>query len=459
VALVALVIAYWRGRAGTDMRLTRLDHVFIGSTAAAAFGVVVGSSLRPDAVRNVLTRVASIFQFGEGSALTRFQIWQAALASIAERPVFGWGADTFRLLFPRFKPAEYVEAAGYLSVADNVHNYPLQLASGIGVPGALMLYGLVGWTLSVGARDVFAKGKGSERLLQAGFWAAVLGYAVHLLFGLSVTGSTVFLWMSIGVLLSPGAGVRQVATPSWRVVALPVVAGLVLLGTVMNVRYVVADNHYLVGRVIARDADAADRIERAIALNPFNEMYKLELGSVWHTRFRAAAERYAAAWAAGSGAEPDRALALDYLATAEDAYLAVIDYAPMEYDTYVFLANLYNEAAIYIDPAYAADAVEVGMRGVAVSEFGPAIRVQLALAYSVQERFDEAIAELEFATALDSRYTGAYTLLGDMYARAGRVDDARAAYEHVLKRYPDDAGARAGLEALEATDGATGDVD
>jgi tetratricopeptide (TPR) repeat protein len=306
---------------------------------------------------------------------------------------------------------------------------------------------------------VFAKGKGPERLLQAGFWAAVLGYAVHLLFGLSVTGSTIFLWLSLGILLSPGAHVRELAAPSWKMFALPVVAVLVLAGTVLNVRYVVADNNYLFGRVIARDADAVERVERAIALNPYNEMYKLELGTVWHNRFRSAAERYAAAWAAGSDAEADYALALDYLAKAEGAYRAVIEYAPMEYDTYVFLANLYNEAAIYLDTAYADEAIEVGQRGVGVSEFGPAIRVQLALAYTVQERFDEAIAELEFATALDSRYTGAYTLLGDTYARVGRTDEARATYEHVLKRYPDDAGALAGLEALEATDGVTGDVD
>ena len=67
----------------------------------------------------------SIIEFGEGSALTRFEIWQAAIDSIKARPIFGWGADTFRLVFPKFKPLEYTRDAGYLSVADNVHNYPL----------------------------------------------------------------------------------------------------------------------------------------------------------------------------------------------------------------------------------------------------------------------------------------------------------------------------------------------
>ena len=96
----------------------------------------------PNEVMNFFTRIKSIFQFGQGSALTRFQIWQAAIDAIKDRPIFGFGADTFRLVFPMYKPAAYVAAAGYLSVADNVHNYPLQLASALGIPGFLLLYGL-----------------------------------------------------------------------------------------------------------------------------------------------------------------------------------------------------------------------------------------------------------------------------------------------------------------------------
>jgi len=42
------------------------------------------------------------------------------------------GADTFRLVFPQFKPFAYVRDAGSSSVADNAHSYPLQLATGIG---------------------------------------------------------------------------------------------------------------------------------------------------------------------------------------------------------------------------------------------------------------------------------------------------------------------------------------
>ena len=82
---------------------------------------------------NFALRFASIFETGEGSGLTRTEIWQAAIKAITSSPmrfIFGWGADTFRLVFPKFKPLAYTHDAGYLSVADNVHDYPLQLAAG-----------------------------------------------------------------------------------------------------------------------------------------------------------------------------------------------------------------------------------------------------------------------------------------------------------------------------------------
>ncbi len=451
VALGLVVYAYLRSRQGTDMRLTATDRTFIGGTALTGVAVVVGSSLQPDAVRNVLTRVISIFQFDQGSAQTRFQIWEAARAAVAERPVFGWGADTFRLLFPMFKPKEYVEAAGYLSVADNVHNYPLQLASGIGIPGALLFYGAVGVALVTAARTAFSKGTASRSLVFAGLWAAVAGYVVHLMFGLSVTGSTIMMWLALGVLLGPTSTGREVSSPQWKAVGIALVVAVCLVGSVLNVRYIVADSHYLAGRVLTTGTDRVARIERAIELNPYNDMYRLELGTAWRDLFQASARSYAQA--AQSGTEDAVLLeqTLELYERAESAYEDVIDYVPQEYDTYVFLANLHNEAATYIDPAFAERAVEVARRGIVVEEYGPAVRVQLAMAHLLLGDPAEAIEALEFATSLDPNYSQAYIMLAEAYRRDGRTDDARGALMHVLERSPDNAEAQQALESLEAS--------
>ncbi len=448
VAAIAIVVAYLRARSGSDLRLQTVDKVFMGAAGFAAGLVVLVTSFSSHPVTNVMARVVSIFNFTEGSAATRFQIWQAALAAVAERPILGWGADTFRLLFPRFKPAEYVEAAGYISVADNVHNYPLQLASGIGIPGALMLYALFGWVLVTAAPTVFARGKGTDRLLMAGFWAAILGYATHLLFGLSVTGSTVFLWLAMGVVLSPSASAHEIRPPKWGPAGITLVAAVVLVGSLLNVRYIVADHHFLMARIVGQGDPAIARLERAIEINPYNDMYRLELGSAWHDMFREAGRVYQQ----GGWIDADAgARAAAYFERAERAYRGMLEFAPMEYDTYVFMANIYNEAASYLDAAYVEQAIDIARRGVEVQEYGPAVRVQLALAYLSLERVDEAIAELEFATSLDSKYAGAHKVLGDAYLRAGRVDDARAAYTQGSAWAKNDPSIAAALEALDAT--------
>ena len=451
VALALVILAYVRSVRGTETRLTPIDWTFIGGTGVAAVAVMIASSLRDNVVTNVLTRVISIFQFDQGSAQTRFQIWDAASAAIAERPIFGWGADTFRLLFPMFKPAEYVEAAGYLSVADNVHNYPLQLASGIGIPGALLFYGAIVVALAIAARTAFEKGTAARNLVLAGFWAAVVGYVVHLMFGLSVTGSTIIMWLALGVLLGPTSAEHEVSAPSWKAIGIGAVAILLLVGTVLNVRYIAADTHSLAGRVRSTGVDRVAEIERAIELNPYNDMYRLELGSAWRDLFRSSAEQYLQTVTAGT---PDSAIlyeTLDYYTRAEAAYEDMIRYVPQEYDTYVFLANLHNEAATFIKSDYAEQAIDAAQRGIAIEEYGPAIRVQAAMAYLLLGRPADAVTELEVATSLDPNYTQAFIILAEAYQREGRTDDARAALQHVLERFPTNAEALTALEALEAS--------
>jgi O-antigen ligase len=468
VALIAIVVAYLRARKGSEMRLKPIDLTFIAGSLAAGTTVIVATSLREDAVRNVLTRILSIFEFDQGSALTRFQIWDAAISAIVERPLFGWGADTFRLLFPMFKPAEYVEAAGYISVADNVHNYPLQLASGIGIPGALLMYGLIAAVLAITARDVFARGNGTERLLLAGFWAAWLGYVVALIFGLSVTGVTVFMWLTMGILVSSRVATRVVQPPSWGSIG-TIVAGLaVAAGLTLNTMYIVADHLYVLPATTvsaissygasavppAKIDDGLASLEAAIELNPFNDMYRLAYGRLWNGAFDQALALYRSAGVDDSAANPYTEQVLTSLDRTEQAYLDTMEYVPYEYDTYVFLTAFYNDLGENFGASYVERAIQIGEIGREVEPYGPAIRVLLARAYLLAGRDDDALVELEFATSLDSDYLQAWKFLGDVRVYVGDLEGAREAYEHVMSRNPQYAGIAEALAAVEASESA-----
>ncbi len=435
-------------------KMTAVDWSFSGAVAVIFAAVTAKSLTSPSAVTNVIARLTSIFEFNEGSALTRFQIWEAALAAIKARPITGWGADTFRLLFPKFKPLAYTQTAGYLSVADNVHNYPLQLATALGIPGLIMLYGLFIWGLIASASQVFVRGKGIERLLLAGFWAAAAGYLVHLFFGLSVTGSTVFLWLSVGVLLSPGASVKEVKAQPWGLYAGVVVVVLCAILSFANIRYIVADNYYLHGRVVSSGMDRVADIEKAIEYNPFNDMYRSELGLAWQDLFIQSVTQ-------GALSDPaQRDQALGYYQNAEEGLRMAIDFVPTEYDNYVFLANLYNQGGYYFDINYVSKAIEIAKKGIEVEPYGPAIRVQLAFAYTNLGEYDDAIAAAKSAAEMDPAYLEAWVSLGDAYRLSGDLDKAKSTYERALvidSNRPDLQQSLASVEAsLAATGTATG---
>ena len=222
-----------------------------------AIGVVVWSANSPYEVTNFTKRFASMFERQTGSGKTRTEIWQAAIASIKDRPITGFGADTFRLVFPKYKPAEYVKDAGYISVADNVHNYFLQLASGVGHsrPAAAVRSVRVdrhplgqGGVPTARPREVasgVARPISGDRLVLLGMWAAAFGYIASLTFGLSVTGGTFILWLFLGALLAPTATSREVKAPSWGMIPAVALVILAVAGSVFWVRWLYADHMYL----------------------------------------------------------------------------------------------------------------------------------------------------------------------------------------------------------------------
>lgn len=424
------------------------DWVFSGVALSGALAFIVRSLSEQNEVMNFVKRVQSIFIFDQGSAKTRFQIWEAAIDAVKDRPIFGFGPDTFRLIFPKYKTYEYVKDAGYLSVADNVHNYPLQLATGIGLPGVAMFYGLVGWVAARSFKVVWAKDDPANRMVLAGLWAACAGYIVHLLFGLSVTGTSFLLWVCMGALLSPTATYIEVRAPKWGVAAAGVVAALAAAGIIFMVVLMQADRSYLVARIVAQGADRTAAAERAVRLNPWNDMYRAEVGLALTD------ETIAAINAVASGQGDQQALlqtARDTFGRAEASMLETIEFVPWEYDNYVFLANLYNLAGQFFDPAYYDKAIEISRRGIEVEENGPAIRLQYARALDAVGRQEEAIEQLEIASKMDPAFFEAALMLASLHESRGEIDDA----VRVLRRTNDWSPGRPGvaekLESLESS--------
>ena len=447
VGLVIVIVAGVLARP----RLGAVDWSFAGVTGIATVAMVVRSMTMPGTVFNVPERIASIFRFNEGSALTRFEIWEAAIAAVKARPLFGFGADTFRLVFPAYKPLAYVKDAGYLSVADNVHNYPLQLMAGIGVVGFLLLYGIFGWALWLGVPNAFARGKGTGRLVIAGFWAAIVGYVVHLIFGLSVTGSTVFLWLSLAMIMAPTATESEHTVKPWGPAVGAALCAILVVAWVGNVTFVVADNYFLRGQFPSAGENAPELLRTAIALNPYNDMYQSMLGQSYQNQMLAWVNKAREEQTAGTDPSTSIQQAKLSMQEAVDSLEKTIALVPTEYDNYLFLAGLYNQAGNYLDPAYFQDALKAADRGIAVEPFGPGVRMQKGLAQVSSGDVNGAVATLKDAVDMDPNYLEIHVLYAQVLVEAGFKQEALVRYKELLAKDPSNTTYSSAIQSLEGS--------
>jgi tetratricopeptide (TPR) repeat protein len=414
VVFAVLLIRLSPERGSLDYWLSGLT---IGATALFAFRSLRSS----DAVMNFASRVSSIFDFQTGSALTRFQIWDAAGQATMSRPLFGWGPDTFRMVFRMFQPEGYNSAAGYRSVADNVHNYPLQVAAGIGIVGAVLLYVLQFWIIGAAARYCWAipkleatkKTKRNqekvERILQnaiqsrmiyVGILAASVTYIVHLFFGLSLPGCTFLLWICFGVLLAPLAEKVEVS-PVSRTVALAGGMLIVLVASASSVyatRLLWADHRFSQAQACEQQGDigqALDMIDKSVRLSPSNDQYAMRQAD------------YIVA-AAGAGFEPfDKAV---------NAVEDLTKRFPNEYDVYLLSLWAYGSFA-QVDVSFIDRGIMLAQDAIEKFPQGLALRYRYAELLELNSSIDEAIEQLEFCIERDASFIDAHAKLEDLQRR------------------------------------------
>jgi putative inorganic carbon (HCO3(-)) transporter len=458
VGLVLLGIVAWR----QSTKLTAVDWVPAGLISLAGLGAIIKSLSSTSDVFNFATRVSSIFKFNEGSGLTRTEIWKAALAAIMSSPLrffVGWGADTFRLVFPKFKPIEYTQDAGYISVADNVHDYPLQLATGIGVVGVALMYAIFVWAAVRSFPLIFNKSDDRNRLILAGFWTAAAAYLVQLMFGLSVTGNTFLLWICIGVLLAPTATSLEIRPPNWGIVAAALLVVLAGSGVYYQFVLMAADYQYLLANSLTNGPEAIAAANKAVQLNPFNDMYRAQIGILHRNELTAVATAFFQAQQAGQPTAQYRPVLEDKLKLSVAAFEDVIAHTPDEYDNYVFIAGVYNTAGSILDPKYYDNAILWAKKGMALEPFGPAIVGEYARALIAKGQNAEGVAQLERAWEMDPNYLEYGEMLADQYSRMGRVAEAISLLKKVQLAHPEDPYVGPMLEQLEASSAATGSVE
>ena len=126
----------------------------------------------------ILSRIASI-SLEQGS--TRFTIWGMALEGVKDRPILGWGQESFNYVFNReYDPSLYAQEAWF----DRVHNIFLDWLIATGILGFVAYFGVLFATLHyLVARPLLKKDNETFSVPERGILLGLLaGYFFHNLF-------------------------------------------------------------------------------------------------------------------------------------------------------------------------------------------------------------------------------------------------------------------------------------
>ncbi len=155
-----------------------------GLAAVAVVGATcwwaVGS--RDDGLTGRVAERLSRIGDGEG----RWQIWQAAADLFCDRPIAGWGTDTFQIVFGKHRPIDYA-AAEWDITPTRAHNVALHILATQGLlGGAAAAVLVVGLALAV--VRAWRRSAPDDRPMVVAVAAGLAAFLVQDLFGFTVVG-------------------------------------------------------------------------------------------------------------------------------------------------------------------------------------------------------------------------------------------------------------------------------
>jgi O-antigen ligase len=384
VMLVCIALAGWQG-VWRGSRRRKL--VFGGLAVAVIAATVVAVVFARSGLAGSSTTLSSwLAQVSNG----RTVIWLTGLRAWLEHPIAGWGPGGFVRAFESAVGADWYAVAPVGGTIDDAHSLIIQAFVTLGIPGLLlMMWALVKTAIESLRRLVAAEGR--ERLLSVALWGALIGMMVALTFGVGLPDVSVWLWLTVGLLLAP---IAHRVPPLHRAV-LTTAGALGIAIALWAGSWMVAD--VVVGRAMKRDAGPAQvaELETAVRLNPLSQNYREFVGD-------ALVNEGFAEQRAGSSPQTVE----ETMRRAVSAYESAATADRGDIYTRVKLANLLVEfATIYPESDAAQRAVVAAQDAVRLAPHNATTLVALARAYAAAGNLDEAGKTARLARSVAPAYS------------------------------------------------------
>lgn len=165
---------------------------------------------------DIFKRVTSIADTQESSGRQRVLLWESGLRAAKDRPIFGWGPDTFRVVFLRYQGYEFASRYGPTQVANGPHNVFVSWLYSTGLFGFAMFIWLLAdfFRRSIGAirasltierdppkRDkaVIVSRSRDDRLILGAIALAIVAFLVGESFNVNQIALSFSFWVLTGI--------------------------------------------------------------------------------------------------------------------------------------------------------------------------------------------------------------------------------------------------------------------
>lgn len=388
------------------------------------------SSRNPSAPMNVLQRAATLTSMEEGTFAHRIEIWKAAWKSMLEKPLLGWGPDTFRLVSRLFQTRKYTSIAPTV-VADNVHNFLLQIGSGTGFLGLLAMVLFLGSVFYEALRLIFnsfepGPEKDTKLLLNLGILLSGIAYFINLLFNVSIVGSSLIWWFMMAAVLTQSNKVKTIFLPPKIEKSTLFVSALALTGFLSLISIYVSFAHFLADYYVVEGARwqsvDATKAEKNYALsvryNPYNERYPAEWGKFYLSL--------------AQSSQND-----EYYQKAENLLKQAVKVSPYETDSLIFLADLYRIRGFNKkNKDDYENALKYANRALKICPYLYSGYLEKGLVYQATSQWDKAAFNLKKAVDLHPGYALGWQQLGFVYEKMGKEREALKAYKNAMELEP-----------------------
>lgn len=397
-------------------------------------------------------RVAEVAQLEKGTVGSRLFVWKTSLSAIAAKPALGFGPDTFRHVYLRYRPRSWFKTLAEKVPFDKAHNEFIQIATSQGLLGILAFCWLIVaffWQTIFKISSLEKEATEERALLLVGIVAGVVAYLAQIQFSFSVFSYTFLFWImpGLGSLLTyskrqqlPQVEINLAKQPepkAWQSAVYTCVLVAAVISIYFAVLPLVAELHIRRGTTKLRDnlnREAAEEFSQAVKLNPSEVRYWVYL-----------AYAYSQESLSSQGQ-----LNYQIYNQAIDAFNHAEQANPLEEDTFFFRANLnLNIGETLSNPKFfdlvIADLNQLLRR----NPYDPETHYSLGLAYADKKMYDQAIKNWQIAISIDSKMSGAYYNIARAYQLKGNLKEARKYYQKAIDLNPDDTNTRKALEELK----------